>query len=179
MLDLCLAILIDASGSVDAAEYKLQVEGTAKAISHPETVARIASQGGMAVRADHFSGGVTELVPWITVVDQASANAFAAALIASNRTETGSTAAGDGILHSVLQMERAPACLRKVIDISADGWTNSGAMVDEAITAAQSKDIIVNSIIIPDETDVLENIKRRLTDLQLKLLGKDMNKQLR
>ena len=50
-VDLLLALAVDASGSIDADEFRLQREGYAEALSHPAVLAAIASKprGAVAV----------------------------------------------------------------------------------------------------------------------------------
>jgi len=50
-VDLLLALAVDASGSIDADEFRLQREGYAEALSHPAVLAAVASKprGAVAV----------------------------------------------------------------------------------------------------------------------------------
>ena len=155
MLGLCLALLLDASGSVDAQEWRLQVEATAAAIEAPETVAKIVHAGGAAVWAAEFASITIPMVDWHVIRTQEDAKVFAAALVAHVRQESMSTASGDAIMAAVSAFASAPPCERLVVDISTDGWANSGALVADAVHGAQVHGAMVNAIVIEDEPDVL------------------------
>lgn len=159
MLGLCLALLLDASGSVDAKEWRLQVEATAAAIEAPETVARIVHAGGAAVWAAEFASVTIPMVDWHVIRNEHDARVFAAALVAHVRQESMSTGSGDAIVAAVEALARAPACERHVVDISADGWANSGTLVEEAVMRAELNGMMVNAIIIEDEPDVLSKYR--------------------
>lgn len=156
MHGLCLALLLDASGSVDAAEWKLQVEATANALQSDTVVERIVRGGGAAISAIEFSGGQRIMVPWTSILDKQSAMQFATQLMLYVRGESGSTLAGDALLYAREYLQVAPPCERKVVDISADGWSNGGALVEEGVAANQADGTMVNAIVIEDEMDVLK-----------------------
>ena len=65
LLSACLFLLLDASGSVDAAEHRLQREATASALTSPEFLARVEYEGGIAVAVAEFSNEVTPIADWI------------------------------------------------------------------------------------------------------------------
>lgn len=159
MLGLCLALLLDASGSVDAAEWKLQVEATAAAIEAPETVAKIVHAGGAAVWAAEFASITIPMVDWHVIRNEHDAKVFAAALVAHVRQESMSTASGDAIFSALEALRVAPPCERGVIDVSTDGWANSGALVSDAVASAQVQGHLVNAIVIEDEPGVLEKYR--------------------
>lgn len=152
----CLHLVLDASGSVDAAEHALQRDATAAAISSPEFIARAQHEGGVALAASEFSGGFTPLIDWVVVRDAPTAIVFAEALRAAPRVESGSTAVGDALIAAVVAFERAPLCERRVVDVSTDGRSNTGAMVEEGVAFASAKGVTVNALVIEDEPGLLD-----------------------
>lgn len=159
MLGLCLALLLDASGSVDRAEWELQVNATAAAIEAPETVAKIVQAGGAAVWAAEFASITIPMVDWHVIRNEHDAKVFAAALVAHVRQESMSTASGDAVLAALAALRIAPSCERQVVDVSTDGWANSGALISEAIETAERQGALVNAIVIEDEPQVLEKYR--------------------
>ena len=156
MHGICLALLLDASGSVDAKEWRLQVEATAAALRSEEVMAKITQNGGAVITAIEFANAPDIMVPWTSILDRASAEAFANALDTYVRKQSGSTGAGDALFFANQYLNTAPPCERKVVDISTDGWANSGMEFVDAVAAAQLNSTMVNAIVINDETAVVE-----------------------
>lgn len=152
----CLFLLLDASGSVDAAEFKLQREATAAALTSPEFLARVEHEGGIAVAVAEFSGGTSHITDWKAIRTEVEAKAVADAVFSTARTESGSTAVGDAVVEAVNAMSRAPACERQVVDVSTDGRNNTGRELAEAIDYARLRGVAVNALVIEDEPGLLE-----------------------
>jgi Ca-activated chloride channel family protein len=147
-----LVLAIDISGSIDAGEYALQVQGLADALGDP-AVAEELLRGQMALSVVHWSGvGRQALVlPWRRMLSPQEIARFAAATRALPRAFTASdTAVGEAITFSAAQFAAVPDCRRKVIDISGDGPENAGFTVGRARTAAQKAGIEINAIAIED-----------------------------
>ena len=103
-VELELVLAVDASSSVDAAEFDLQVSGLANAFRHPDVISAIHSVGakGIAVVLVQWSGpGQQDVaVPWIGVFDAASAAHFADRVETSSRRLLGTTAIDKVLLFS-------------------------------------------------------------------------------
>ncbi len=125
-----LLLLVDTSGSVDAAEYDLQKQGYANAFRDPTIQANIATiTGGIAVAYAEWSGPGQQAmrVGWTHITDAASADAFASSISGLTRTfGNGKTASGDALLWGVSQFSNGYEGARLVIDISGDGRENTG-----------------------------------------------------
>ena len=156
LLSACLFLLLDASGSVDAQEHKLQREATAAALTSPEFLARVEYEGGVAVAVAEFSLGVTTLADWTPIRSPVEAAVLAEMLLTAPRKEDHSTATGDAVLFAVNEMKRAPGCDRQVIDVSSDGRVNTGATMEDAVAVARGAGVMVNAIVIEDEPGVLD-----------------------
>src|SRR5712691_7931567 len=88
-VDLDLVLAVDASGSVDQHRFELQKQGYAAAFRNPRVLAAIRSglSQAIAVTMMQWTGPRLQIqvVPWMLVKDEASANAFAAAIAAAPR----------------------------------------------------------------------------------------------
>ncbi|GGC42541.1 hypothetical protein GCM10011504_21220 [Siccirubricoccus deserti] len=125
-VDLLLVLAVDASGSIDADEFRLQRVGYAEALSHPAVLSAIAGkpQGAIAVTMVEWGapGGAETVVEWMRLADAASARALAAAVLAAPRSRQSWNAIGDAIDHSAALLRAAPfRAAERVIDLSGDG----------------------------------------------------------
>lgn len=163
--DLCLVLLLDASGSVDAAEWELQARATAEALSSPAIVEQVlrGPHGRIAVAAMEWSGAALEILPWTTIASAGDAARVAAALQAYQRRQSGSTAVGDALVAAGSMFHqgvagRPVACGRQVVDISSDGASNAGQSPAGAVAFLQAMDVQVNAIVIqPADADPSAN----------------------
>jgi hypothetical protein len=126
VVDLLLVLAVDASGSIDADEFRLQREGYAEALSHPAVLAAIAGKprGAIAVAMVEWGapGGAATVVEWMRVADAASARALAEAVLAAPRSRQSYNAIGDAIDHCAGLLHAAPfRAAEMVIDVSGDG----------------------------------------------------------
>lgn len=156
--DLCLVLLLDASGSVDAAEWELQAKATADAISSPAIVDKIThgQHGRIAVTAMEWSGSAVTILPWTAIASMGDAKSVALVLATYQRRQSGSTALGDALMAAAAAIKAAPDCARHVVDVSSDGTNNAGTNPNAAVGILQSMDVQVNAIVIQDEIGVLE-----------------------
>ena len=147
-----LLLAIDVSGSIDAGEYALQVQGLADALDDPE-IAGVLVQGQSALAVAQWSGvGAQILVqPWQRMLDRGDVARFAATARSQPRRFAASdTAVGQAIHFSAAQFAAVAECRRQVIDISGDGPENAGFTVGQARQAAQAKGIEINAGAIED-----------------------------
>lgn len=153
-VDLLLVLAMDASGSIDPDEFRLQREGLADSVSHPQVVAAIASKplGRIAVAMVEWGspGGAATVVDWTEVRDAASAQALAAALRDAPRSRQSYNAIGDAIAHSAALIAAAPFRAEdKVIDVAGDGPDmRSYLPAPEARDAAVERGIVINGLAI-------------------------------
>lgn len=125
-LDMLLVLAMDASGSIGEEEFRLQREGYAEALTHPQVVAAIRSKPrsamGIAMIEWGSPGGSQAIVDWMRVSDLASAQALADALLAAPRTQQSYNAIGDAIHHASHLLREGPFTAEQmVIDVSGDG----------------------------------------------------------
>lgn len=147
-----LLLAIDVSGSIDAGEYALQVQGLADALADPD-IADLLVQGQAALAVVQWSGvGAQALVqPWQRMLGRGDVARFAAAARAMpRRFDASDTAVGQAIGFSAAQFATVPDCRRRVIDISGDGPENAGYTTGQARQGAQAQGIEINAVAIED-----------------------------
>ncbi len=150
--DTALLLAIDISGSIDAAEYDLQVLGLADGLEDPAIIdALVSGQDAIAVVQWSGVGAQALVLPWQRVFDAGDAARLAGtARGLPRRFRASETAVGQAIDFSAGQFAAVPDCRRKVIDISGDGPENVGFTVGQARQRAEEQGIEINAIAIED-----------------------------
>lgn len=152
-VDLLLVLAADVSRSVTEPKFKLQREGAAAAITHPEVVRAITSGANRRIAVCFLewatAGQQNVVIDWTVIGDAESARSFGGKLVELPRSFSGSTAISHAIDFAVMQLERAPfKAERRVIDVSGDGTNNSGRPVTAARDDALAKGITINGLVI-------------------------------
>jgi hypothetical protein len=152
-VDLLLVLAADVSRSVTEPKFKLQREGAAAAITHPEVVRAITSGSNRRIAVCFLewatAGQQNVVIDWTVIADAESARSFGGKLVELPRSFSGSTAISHAIDFAVIQLERAPfKAERRVIDVSGDGTNNSGRPVTAARDDALAKGITINGLVI-------------------------------
>ena len=150
---LALALGLDISSSVDDREYRLQLEGLAYAIETPEVIEAILSPEGahIVATAYEWSGYQQQdvIVRWSILDSPEAVRAFAASLRRHRRPYWDfATAIGKGIEYGAKLFSDAPACARRVIDISGDGVNNVGVDPRYFYVRGLLDGITVNGLVI-------------------------------
>lgn len=146
VVDLELALLVDVSGSVDASEFQLQMQGYVQAFQNSnifnnfintlpnKSIAVTMVQWSSAGQQQQIGGGVGG---WYLINSVASSQAFATAVNGFGRAFSDLTAPGSAINFVVPKFStNAFAGNRWVIDVSGDGAQNDGANTSAAGDAA-------------------------------------------
>jgi Ca-activated chloride channel homolog len=150
--DTALVLAIDVSGSIDAGEYALQVQGLADALADPELV-EVLVQGQVALAVVQWSGVGRQVLalPWRRMLRPGDVHGYARAARAMPRAFVASdTAVGEAIAFATDQFAAVPDCKRRVIDVSGDGPENVGFTVGQARQRAHAAGITINGIAIED-----------------------------
>lgn len=153
-VDVALVLAVDASGSIDQDELRLQKEGIAAAVADPRVLAAIRSQplGRTAFAYVEWGapGGAATMVPWTMVADGEGAAAFGDAVGRAPRSVQSWNAIGDAIEHSVALLAACPCeATRRIIDVSGDGPDmRSLTPAPVARDAAVAKGITINALAI-------------------------------
>lgn len=128
--DTALVLAIDVSNSVNLENYRLQMDGIARALEDPEVIRTIAGgpHGGIYLSVVTWSSQSTLLVPWTKLTSKSDAQDIGRILRTLPRNWTGGEATCVGQLLERLAETLVPEirgkALRTVIDVSGDGEDN-------------------------------------------------------
>lgn len=153
-VDIELAFVVDASGSIDAEETRLQRQGYADALKNPKVQSSITGglTGGIAIAYIEFAAdGCTRLsVPWTHIHDLASAEAFGARVLEQPQMFCpGGNAIGDALTFAATTIEENEfKGLRRVIDISGDGPNTVGSPVELVRDLIVAAGMTINGLVI-------------------------------
>jgi len=148
--EVALVLAMDVSGSVDASEYRLQVDGLAAALADP-TLREVLVQGQVALTVTQWSGQDAQavVVPWRRMLSDRDVAQLATTVRGLARAfAVSDTAVGAALTHALAQFAAVPDCKRRVVDMSGDGDENVGFTIGRARTAAQAAGVEVNGLAV-------------------------------
>lgn len=157
-----LALGLDVSGSVDAREYRLQLDGLADALEAPEIREALFAipAAPVAVAVYEWSGPAParDILGWTEIADEAALLAVTARLRAARRAPgDDSTALGHAMRHGAALLAARPECWRHVLDISGDGKANAGPAPRSVRSSFRG--ITVNALVVG--ADARDSLDRR------------------
>ncbi len=161
-VDLELVLAVDASSSVSAAEFALQIQGLARAFRDPRVQQAIRAAGdlGLAVALVQWSSERKQVlaVDWTLVTGPEAAGAFADRIAEVPRFVIGGgTAIGNALKFAMGLLDGNDfRGRRRVIDVSGDGRANQGAQPAELRDAAVTLGITINGLAILNEDAATE-----------------------
>ncbi|MGR3503326.1 DUF1194 domain-containing protein [Pseudaestuariivita sp.] len=147
-----LALGLDVSGSVDAREYRLQLDGLAAALLSPRVVEAV-TLGPVAelrVMVFEWSGPEAQRVvlPWRAVRSEADLASLSAQLRSVTRVPMDeSTAIGSALRFAQAALAEQSACWQLTLDLSGDGLSNTGPHPRDVTRAGLGR-ITVNGLVI-------------------------------
>lgn len=153
-VDIELAFVVDASGSIDEEETRLQRQGYVDALKNPKVQSSITGglSGGIAVAYIEFAAdGCARLsVPWTRVHNVASADAFGQNILAAPPMFCpGGNAVGEALAFAANSIENnVYKGARRVIDISGDGPNTVGVSVEPVRDLIVAAGITINGLVI-------------------------------
>ena len=159
---LALVLALDVSSSVDQAEYNLQRIGLASALNAPEIRHAIlqGASGDVALAVYEWSGFFQQKLHLDWTLLRSEADIDQAVLSISSMTRSHDnfpTSVGQALGYGATVLERAPACARKVIDLSGDGINNHGFGPEIAYRNFPLEEVTVNGLVIlSNKTGVVE-----------------------
>ena len=162
-VDVAIVLAVDCSYSVNAEEFRQQMIGLAEAFRNPDVQAAIQSGATRTIAISLVQwagpGNQSVVVPWRIVSSTASALRLANEIAAARRlTAEGATSVTSAIDAGVVLHLRAPVrALRRIIDISADGYNNAGGKVRPARNRAAAAGITINALAILNEYAFLQH----------------------
>jgi len=148
-----LAIGLDVSGSVDAREYRLQMDGLAGALQDAEVRAALMAMPSapVALAVYEWSGPEDQnrIGDWTFVRTQANIDHITSRLLATKRTKTTpSTAIGRSMLYGAALLRQQPECWSHTLDLSGDGPSNSGPRPRDVKIGKFLEQITINALVI-------------------------------
>ncbi|MGB0799979.1 MAG: DUF1194 domain-containing protein, partial [Planktomarina sp.] len=146
-----LALGLDVSGSVDAKEYALQMQGLAAALEDPQVLQALAilSDAPVQIAVYEWSSPAFQrlIVPWTVVSNSSQVADVTQVLRQQTRVEVPpTTGLGAAMQFGFSQLAERPNCWRHTLDISGDGKNNSGPRPRSVI--AQAGKIEINALVI-------------------------------
>lgn len=147
-----LALGLDVSGSVDAGEYRLQMNGLAAALEHEDVLRAILSFPKTPVQVSVFewSGPRHQrlLQNWVSLTDRAAVLGVANRLRATQRIQADpSTGLGAAMIFGQRLLSQQN-CWVRTLDISGDGPANTGPRPQDVRHLAGFDGITINGLVI-------------------------------
>lgn len=155
--DLALLLAVDVSGSVDRYEYATQMQGLAEGLRDP-VVAEALVRGQAVLALVQWTGSSRQdlTLGWHPVGSPAELEALAQKIETAPRVWAEfSTAIGEALTYALRVFDDAPACKRRVIDISGDGRSNEGAEPLDVLPELDAFAITVNALVIRGDDEGL------------------------
>jgi Protein of unknown function (DUF1194) len=151
-VDLQLALMVDASGSINQTRFELQKRGYVAALRNPRVLQAIL--GGrtqaIAVTMVQWTGPFLQrqVLPWTLFKDEASIKSGAAIIEQTPRQLFGGgTSISGAVDHAMSLFPQSPfKGERRVIDVSGDGANNSGRSMIRARDEAVNADVTINGL---------------------------------
>ncbi len=160
-----LAFGLDVSASVDAAEYRLQLDGLANALLSEQVTERIFAmpQAPIALAAYEWSGvrHQRQISDWVEISTIDDLTAFTDRLRRHQRVRAASsTAIGAALSYGIRKLDNGPACWRRTLDISGDGTNNNGREPVLLHPRAAQSEVVVNGLIIGSDTNTGDDARQ-------------------
>jgi hypothetical protein len=148
-----LAMGLDVSGSVDAGEYQLQLQGLAAALTSPDTTSSILSVPSAPVRLliYEWSGQNYQriLIPWTEISNLKTLQNLSTKLHQVQRQDAPpTTALGKAIQSGIGFLNQQTSCWKRTLDISGDGKSNTGPEPHRVNLPEQIDNIVINALVI-------------------------------
>jgi len=142
-----LYLTMDGSGSISNSNWSLQTTGYVNALN---TVIDSSFYGNLAIGVSVYGRNVIQIQNLTTINSAADLLALTTAIAATsvNRggVDTGATATGDAINYAAAAIGAFGLGTNNVIDVSTDGFTNTGANVVTAANNALTGGITTNCL---------------------------------
>ena len=148
-----LALGLDVSGSVDAVEYRLQLDGLATALNSDDVQQVLFAQPDAPVQVlvYEWSGPLNQriIVPWTQIVTPADLAQITSTLRRHPRgVAAPTTAIGSAMLAGFGFLDQHPECWKRTLDLSGDGQTNTGPRPQDIGDDRTPTGVIVNGLVI-------------------------------
>lgn len=150
--EVALMLAVDVSGSVSPAEYRIQMDGLAAALTDRGIAsALVEGQSTLALMQWTGSGRQRIVIGWTQMTDAAAVARFADDVVLAPRVwRNFSTAIGEALALAISAFDDVPDCARRVIDVSGDGPNNEGRLPQALRGVLSEADITVNALVIEE-----------------------------
>lgn len=160
-----LALGLDVSGSVDAREYRLQMDGVASALGSPKVRQALMIMPGTPVHllVYEWSGpeDPTVVLPWTAVTGPQVLNGIIGQLRSLERREaTPGTALGLAMREGVAHLNQRTECWKRTLDLSGDGKSNLGPRPVDVKPDITATDITINALVIGADDPSIGDIRQ-------------------
>ncbi|WP_308445957.1 DUF1194 domain-containing protein [Ruegeria spongiae] len=148
-----LALGLDVSGSVDSQEYRMQLDGLANALLHPEIVTLLTAQPAAPARLAvyEWSGANDQrlLINWRDIRDRTDLDQISALLRATRRAEADpGTAVGAAMRFGAGMLVQQGDCWKRTLDLSGDGKHNLGPHPRDVQAELIAQGLTINGLLI-------------------------------
>ncbi|SFR53498.1 DUF1194 domain-containing protein [Litoreibacter janthinus] len=152
-----LALGLDISGSVDAQEYRLQVDGLAAALLAPEVSqkALASPETPVFIAVYEWSGQSRQrvLINWTALQSPADLSRIATTLRKTRRqSRKGATAIGRAMGFADMLFREGPDCWTYTLDLSGDGKNNDGPSPQTVRKDPRFERVTINGLVIGSDT---------------------------
>ncbi|MEM1131131.1 MAG: DUF1194 domain-containing protein [Pseudomonadota bacterium] len=149
-----LMLGLDVSGSVDAREYRIQMDGLGRALLSEDVQGLILSHAVMAPVSilifewsDQSGQGL--IADWTSLDSAESLQLVASRVLTHHRgVAPEATSIGSALTYAAVQFERAPDCEQRTLDISGDGKNNAAPRPEVAREIPGLADVRINGLVI-------------------------------
>ncbi len=155
--ELALALAVDVSGSVDAREYRIQMQGLAAGL-RDGVVSEALVKAKAQLALVHWTGTSRQalVIPWIQLRTFEDVENFADLVESTPRAwRNYSTAIGEALRYTLTEIALVPLCERYVIDVSGDGSSNEGVEPKFILADLRAAGVTVNALVIEGAEDDL------------------------
>lgn len=148
-----LAMGLDVSGSVDAVEYRLQLDGLAAALTSEKVRQVLFAQPDAPIRIMVYEWSGPEdqhvILPW-KILNTPTDLAQVTALLRSHdqRPVTLTTAIGSALLAGFSLLDGQTDCWKRTLDLSGDGPANTGPRPQDISDDLTPTGVTVNALVI-------------------------------
>lgn len=164
--DLCVAVGLDASGSIASSEMRLQLDGLATALTDPRFLNAVQSgpYSTMAIAVYTWSEVrilARTLVPWTAIADERDARDVADILReTAGLPGSGGTGLSPAVAGGMALLADCPwFANRLVLNVVGDGVTNRGPMSSGERDAAVGRGVIINGLVVGGDPAVLAHFQ--------------------
>lgn len=160
-----LALGLDVSGSVDAREYRLQIQGLVAAFDAPPVRAALFAMADahVDVMVFEWSGPQDQhvLVPWKSIRSPADVQILRETLLqTTRRASSPGTALGAAMRTGLEQLQMRAACWKRTLDISGDGKSNLGTRPQDERDVLARAGITVNALVIGADAPAIGDLRQ-------------------